>query len=277
MAKTVILAVAPVAHDLPKGCACGLSAEGVARDVIDCARAGASMVHLHVRDNEGYLSKDLSVYDETIRLIRAQSDIVVQGSTGGESTLTREQRCVAVRHPMTEVASLNIGSTNFGDGVYVNTILDIRYWAGQMRDERIVPEMEIFDLSMVGTARRLLKEGLVRVPLMSLALGFENSLEASEHHMDVMLAEMRRIPGAIVGLCQHDMRDFALFRHALECGADIVRVGFEDGHTLDDGRMAASNLQLVEDAVRIIRGMGLEVATPDEARSRLGIRREAAE
>lgn len=275
MSKPIILAVAPVAHDLPKGCECRLTAQGVASDVIACAKAGASMVHLHVRDNEGYLSEDLGIYDQTLRLIRAESDIVVQGSTGGASDLTREQRCVAVRHPLTEVASLNIGSTNFGDDVYINTIIDIRYWAKRMLEEKVTAEMEVFDLSMVGTARRLLEAGLVRKPVMMLAMGFENALEATEHNMEVMFPEMRRLPGAVVGLCQHEMKNFDLFRHALKMGADVVRVGFEDGHTLENGQIATSNLRLVQDAARIIREMGFALATPEEARRILGVRKEA--
>lgn len=276
MSKPIILAVAPVAHDLPKGCECGLTAKGVADDVIACAKAGASMVHLHVRDNEGYLSEDLTIYDETLRLIRAETDIVIQGSTGGASDLSREQRCVAVRHPLTEVASLNIGSTNFDDGVYINTILDIRYWANRMLEENVVAEMETFDLSMVGTARRLVEEGRVKTPLMSLAVGFANSLEATKHNIDLMFAEMRTIPGSVVGMCQHEMKNFDLFRHALMSGADIVRVGFEDGHLREDGSLATNNLQLVEDAARIIREMGFELATPEYARKLFGIEKGAA-
>ena len=144
MTKPVILAVAPVAHDLPKGSKCGLTAHGVAQDVTACAGAGAAMVHLHVRDERGFLSEDLSVYDSTVRQIRENSDIVIQGSTGGASDLSREQRCVAIRHPLTEVASLNIGSVNFDDGVYINTIGDIRYWADRMKETAVIPEMEVF-------------------------------------------------------------------------------------------------------------------------------------
>ena len=273
MSKPIILAVAPVAHDLPKGCKCGLTAEGVARDVIACAKAGASLVHLHVRDNEGFLSEDLTIYDETLRLIRAESDIIIQGSTGGASDLTCEQRCVGVNHPMTELASLNIGSVNFDDGVYVNTLPEILYWAKHMSEQKIIPEMEIFDLSMIGTARRLIAEGLAK-PVMALAVGFENALQANKHNLDLMFAEMRTIPGSVVGLCQHSMKNFDLFRYALKKGADVVRVGFEDGHTLDNGTIASTNLELVNDAVRIIREMGFELATPAQAREMLGIPKE---
>ncbi len=273
MSKPIILAVAPVAHDLPKGCKCGLSAEAVARDVIACAKAGAAMVHLHVRDNEGHLSEDLTIYDETLSLIRAESDILIQGSTGGASDLTCEQRCVALKHPLTQVASLNVGSINFDDGVYINTLPEIRYWAKRMVEEEIIPEMEIFDLSMVDTAKRLIAENLAK-PVMALALGFENALQANRHNIDLMFAEMRTIPGSVVGLCQHDMKNFDLFRYALEKGADVVRVGFEDGYTRDDGTTAATNLDLVNDGIRIIREMGFELATPAQAREMLGIPKE---
>ena len=87
-----------------------------------------------------------------------------------------------------------------------------------------------------------------------------------------MFAEFRTLPGAVIGLTQHDMRDFDLFRYAIERGADVVRVGFEDGHHLSDGRVAASNLELVQNAAEIIRGMGRELATPQYARQLLGVR-----
>lgn len=274
MAKPVILAVAPVSHDLPKGSQCGLTAEGVAQDVIDCAEAGAAMVHLHVRDGQGNLSEDLTVYDHTVRLIREKSDIVIQGSTGGASELTREQRCVAIRHPLTEVASLNIGSVNFGDGVYINTIGDIRYWADQMLDTGIIPEMEVFDLSMVGTALRLLTEGRIRKPVLALGVGFENALEATRHNMDILFDEFRTLPDAVIGLTQHDMKNFNLFRYAIELGADVVRVGFEDGFTLDNGETAKTNLQLVQNAADIIRKMGRELASPEYARALFGVEKK---
>lgn len=273
MKKPIVLAVAPVAHHLPDGCECGLSAQDIARDVCACARAGAAMVHLHVRDQAGYLSEDLHTYDDTVRRIRAQSDIVIQGSTGGESTLTRAQRCVAVRHPLTEAASLNIGSINFHEGAYINTIMDICYWAECMRENWVTPEMEVFDLSMVGTARRLLLEKRVPTPWLTLAVGFPNALEATKHHIDVLFEEFRTIPDVVMGLTQHAMQDFDLFRYAIECGADVVRVGFEDGYTLENGRTAASNLELVENAAAIIRGMGHELADAAYARQLFGIQK----
>lgn len=274
MTKPVILAVAPVAHDLPKGSKCGLNAHGVAQDVTACAGAGAAMVHLHVRDERGFLSEDLSVYDSTVRQIRENSDIVIQGSTGGASDLSREQRCVAIRHPLTEVASLNIGSVNFDDGVYINTIGDIRYWADRMKETAVIPEMEVFDLSMIGTAQKLLSEGRVAKLIMTLGIGFENALQATKHNVELMFREFRELPGAVIGLTQHDMKNFELFRYALENEADIVRVGFEDGCTLENGRTAASNLELVEDAVRIIRETGRELATPDYVRKLFGIQKK---
>ncbi|MFW6312610.1 MAG: 3-keto-5-aminohexanoate cleavage protein, partial [Spirochaetota bacterium] len=157
----VIVSVAPVAHvgtALPSGVENPLSPREVASETIRCARAGASMVHLHVRDRQGEQTFDLTEYSETIDLVRAEVDIIIQGSTGGLSTLSLSERCVSVSEPRTEIASLNMGSTNFGESVYINTLEDIRYWAAEMQRHGVVPELEVFTVGMLASIDRLVAE-----------------------------------------------------------------------------------------------------------------------
>jgi 3-keto-5-aminohexanoate cleavage enzyme len=129
----IIVAVAPVGKNIQPPAVNPTSAqEETARDVIACANAGASLVHLHVRDTHGELTGDLTEFSATLDLIRQSSDIVIQGSTGGLSSLTLDERCVALNDSRVEMASLNMGSVNFGENVYINTLPDIRYWARRM-------------------------------------------------------------------------------------------------------------------------------------------------
>ncbi len=271
----IIVSVAPVAHVgtvLPPGVSNPLSPEQVAAEVVGCARAGASMVHLHVRDPRGEQTFDLSTYSRTLDLIRRDSDIVIQGSTGGLSTLSLEQRCVSVREPRTEVASLNMGSVNFGESVYVNTVPDIRFWASEMRREGVVPELEIFEAGMLETIARLVAEGLLAPPLnYNFSLGFRGALPADPRHLAHLAAMLP--PGSHWGLIHEGMEDFRLLAAALGLGAAAVRVGYEDGRHLAPGVVARSNVELVARLVELVRLVGLEPATPDEARAILGVRR----
>jgi 3-keto-5-aminohexanoate cleavage enzyme len=270
--EKIILSVAPVAHigaKLPSGIKNPLSPEDVAKDVIGCAKAGASMVHLHVRDLQGEQVQDLAYYSQTIDLIRKESDIVIQGSTGGASALSLEERCVSVKEPRTQIASLNMGSVNFGEAVYINTMPDIRFWIEEMIKYQVVPELEIFDFSMLTSIEKLAGEGLLKSPFnFNFALGFSGALPAEPRLLSKLIDCLPQ--GSHWGLIHEGMKDFRLLAAALGMGASAVRVGYEDGrHYLPDVP-APSNTFLVEKAVELIQSLGLQLATPADARKILG-------
>jgi 3-keto-5-aminohexanoate cleavage enzyme len=269
--RKIIIAVAPVGRSVEPPAINPLTPRQVADEVIRCTRAGASMVHLHVRDTKGVQTEDLSAYSETLDRIRKSSDIVIQGSTGGLTTLTLEQRCVALNDPRTEVASLNMGSVNFGEDVYINRLPDIRYWAKRMRQTKTVPEMEIFDSGMLPTARTLVAEGAIKPPYsICFALGFHWTLAPDPKSLFFMTSMMKDpVPWGVV----HDgMKDFKLLATAIGLGASLVRVGFEDSTFWAPGRAASRNAELVKNLAELVRLLGHEVATPTEARHILGIR-----
>jgi 3-keto-5-aminohexanoate cleavage enzyme len=110
--RKIIVTIAPVAGKTPEAVVVPLDPSEIANDVISSAEAGAGMVHLHVRDKEGQISEDLSIFSKTLDYIREKSDIVIQGSTGGFSSLSREEKCMAINDTRVEVASLNMGSVN---------------------------------------------------------------------------------------------------------------------------------------------------------------------
>jgi 3-keto-5-aminohexanoate cleavage enzyme len=273
MSRKVVIAVAPVKHpgsEMPAGCCNPQSAEEVAAEVVDCARAGASMVHLHVRDESGVQTAQMDVFARTLDLIRAESDIVIQGSTGGVSTLSLEERCVSLNDPRVEVASLNMGSSNFGEDVYINTLPDIRYWAGRMRETETLPELEVFDLSMIGTCRRVAGEGVISRPMhFNLCLGFDSALEATPENLCAMRAAIPS--GSTWGVTHDGMNDLQILAGALGLGASAIRVGFEDSFYYAPGKTATTNVELVDRARDLVEAMGLEPMTAEEARRALEI------
>lgn len=268
--RKIIVAVAPVGKAIEAPSVNPTLPEDVAGQVVACAEAGASVVHLHVRDAKGKQTEDLTAFSATLDLIRQSSDIILQGSTGGLTDLTLEQRCVALNDPRVESASLNMGSINFGEDVYVNRMPDIRYWARRMAQTRVVPELVIFAAGMLPAYRKLMEEKVLQPPYsIGLCLGVDWALPAEAEtlfFMKTMLPE-KDVPWGVI---HSGMHDFALLAAAIGMGASFVRVGFEDSPFFAPGHAARTNVELVERIVSLIRHMGLEVATCDEAREILG-------
>ena len=268
--RKIVVAVAPVGKGDPPIDGNPLSPEEVAQAVVDCARVGASMVHLHVRGAAGQQTAEMDAFSHTLDLIRNESDIIVQGSTGGLADLSLEERCVAVDEPRVEVASLNMGSANFKETVYINTLPDIRYWARRMRQNKVVQELEIFEAGMIPAAFRLIRDEAITPPYyFNVCLGFHHALPADPTSL-FFLKTM--IPTECSwGLVHDGMTDLSLLAAAIGLGASIVRVGFEDSIFFAPGEPARSNAELVEKLAGMIRSMGCDLASPEEARRILTI------
>jgi 3-keto-5-aminohexanoate cleavage enzyme len=242
-----------------------MSSAQVAEETIACAKAGAGMVHLHVRDSTGIQTADTMEFGKTLDLIREESDIIIQGSTGGISELSLEERCAALNDPRVEVASLNMGSANFDEGVYINTLPDIRYWAKRMNEAKVAPELEIFEGGMANNVKILYDENVLREPLIyNFCLGIKGALPASADNIHFLKSIIS--PDSPWGVMHHGMTDLSLLAAAIGMGASFVRVGFEDSIYLAPGKIAARNVDLVENIVSLIRQMGMEAATPSDAR-----------
>ncbi len=273
--RKIIVTVAPVCHvgkKIPAGCKNPLTPDEITEDVLNCYKAGACEVHLHTRDLKGEQTFELDVFRDTIRRIHEHSDMIIQGSTGGLSSLTLEERCVCLDVPEVEVASLNMGSVNFGETVYVNTLPDIRYWAKRLKETNTIPEMELFDLSMVETCSRLADEGVLERPLhynFCVGPGGSSNLAATGRNL-CFLTQLCE-SGTSWGITHDSMQDFSILACAIGMGANAVRVGFEDSFYHAPGKLARTNAELVGKLVALIRAMGCEPATPDEARAMQGI------
>ncbi len=273
--RKIIVTVAPVCHvgkPIPEGCKNPLTPEEITEDVLNCYRAGACQVHLHTRDLKGNPTFELDVFSQTIHAIREHSDMIIQGSTGGLSDLSLADRCVSLNVPEVEIASLNMGSVNFGETVYINTMPDLRYWAKRQQEANVVPEMELFDLSHVECCTRLADEGVIRRPLhynFCVGPGGSSNLSATGRNLALLCALTE--PGTSWGINHDLMKDFSILACAIGMGANAVRVGFEDSFYYAEGKLARTNAELVERLVALIRAMGCEPATPAEAREMLEI------
>lgn len=269
--RKIIVAVAPVGKDIKSPSVNPLNPEEVAREVIDCTRVGASFVHLHVRDDKGNQTEDLTQFSRTIDLIRESSNIIIQGSTGGLSELSLEERCVALNDSRVEVASLNMGSVNFSEDVYINRLPDIRYWARRMEETDVIPELEIFEAGMLTAVTKLLEEKVLKAPFAyGFCLGFHWALPANPNSLFFLKSSLTECgPWGVV----HDgMQDFSLLAAAIGMGATSIRVGFEDSVYYAPRSTAATNAELVEKIVDLIHQIGYEVATPEDARELLGLK-----
>lgn len=265
----------------------------IAADAVAAARAGAAVVHIHVRDPEtGDPSRAVSLYRETVTRIRdAGVDVVLNltAGMGGDLVLDAEdplkpvggtdlvnalERLPHVEELLPEICTLDCGSLNFGEGnqLYVSTPDMLRAGARRVQELGVKPELEIFDTGQLRFARVLLDEGLIDAPpLFQLCMGIPYGAPADP---GVLAAMVNLLPDGA------NFASFAIGRDQLPWVAQSmllggqVRVGLEDNLYLSRG-VQATNAQLTERAVQIVQDLGGTVATPGRAREILGLRERA--
>lgn len=263
--RKVIISLAPVQAGTP------VDAVKLAEDVEKSVQAGAAMCHLHCRKPDGSLTPDISYMAECFGEILKRTDVVVQVSTGGVSDMSIQQRCAPLEYEKAETASLNGGSTNLGENVYINSFDDIRYCADAVYKHGILPETEVFDIGMIHNMKIVKEEQPFADPmLLNLVFGHKGGMQPTQE----MLAAFRSfVPSGYLWGVTHFGRDnWTFLAMAIAMGAAVVRVGFEDSDYLSDGEKAEYNYQIVEKTAALIRAMGLEPATPDEAREILNLK-----
>lgn len=232
-------------------------------------KAGASIIHLHVRDEEGNPTQDKAVFASAINLIKEKCpDVIIQPSTGGAVGMGKEER----KQPLeldVEMASLTTGTVNFGDGVFHNPPEYIEYFARIMKENKIKPEIEVFEVGMINNALRLMRNGLIDNPLhfdfvMGVPGGIPGTIKNLVHLSESIPADAT---WTVAGIGRTEL---PLAAAAITMGGH-VRVGFEDNSYYRYRELASSNSQLVERIVRLANELGREVATPNEARKILKI------
>ena len=258
----------------------------IARSALDAAAAGAAMVHIHVRDPEtGGSSGDLALYREVCDLIEASgSDVIVNISTGfggffspgAENPLVGSGNLMAplprVAHVIDlapEVCSLDVGTANFGERVFMNTVPHLREMSAAIRDAGVKPEIEVFEAGHILFARHLIEQGLLAAPPhFQLCLGVSWCMPATRAAIDFMVGLLPAdATWSVFGVGR---AQFPMVREGVRAGGHI-RVGLEDNLYLEPGVLAPSNAALVERAAAIIHEEGRRVATPADARALLSL------
>jgi len=252
-----------------------ITAAEIAADARRCRDAGASIVHLHARDEAGRATWRTDLYREILRAVRdACPDIILCVSTSGRLFRSFEERSAVldVTDPAPEMASLTLGSFNFPNCASVNEPSMIDSLAPRMRERGIVPEWECFELGMVEYSHYLIRKGVLMPPYYcNILLGSRGTLSATAFNLATIVRALPEgVTWAAAGIGRFQFRVNAL---AITMGGH-VRVGLEDNIWYDAARTApASNPRLVERLVVLARAAGREPATPDEARTIIGLRR----
>jgi len=243
----------------------------IADATYDAYKAGASIVHLHVRDEAGGPTQDPEVFKQTIKLIRERCDIVIEITTGGAVGMTDDERVAVIEAIKPEMASLDCGTVNFGDEYIVNTLPTMRRFAKEMIKHNVRPTLECFDISHVAAADILIKEDLLKPPYH---YGFVMNVPgAIPYDIELLNLLVNRIPqGANWTVMGVGRACVPAHYGAYAIGNGFIRVGFEDNVYYSKGVLADSNAQLVERTAKLSRDAGYEIATPKDVREMLELK-----
>jgi len=277
MSRKVIITVAPTGSVTTRAETpyLPITPEEIIEETVRSYNAGASVVHLHARDPDtGQPTSSVEIFRMYLDGIRQRCPIITQITTGGGAAtlgLGYEERFRPVEELRPESASLNAGSMNFGRKLFPNPPEVMERYAKRMVELGVMPEFEIYDLSMIQNIDVWIrKPGIVPPPYQnSFVMGVLGGIPPTFKNL---LALVESLPQGdtwqVIGIGRHQ---FTLGVAGILLGGNI-RVGFEDNIYLAKGVLARSNAELVEKAVRIIRELGFEVASVEEARGILPLR-----
>lgn len=245
--------------------------EECVREAKSAYDAGASIIHLHVRLDDGTPTQDKNRFKQVMdAILKVCPDVIIQPSTGGAVGMTDDERLQPTElNP--EMATLDCGTLNFGgDEVFMNTENTIKYFGQKMIDRGIKPELEVFDKSMIDMALRLHKKGFIQKPMhFDFVMGVNGGITGE-------LRDFVFMRGSIPQDATYTVAGVGRFEFPLAAAAIIdgghVRVGFEDNVFISKGVLAKSNGELVEKVVRMAKELGREIANPTETREILGLK-----
>lgn len=246
----------------------------IAADAAACRSAGASMIHLHARDENQAPTWRSDIYREIVIAVREKCpDVIVVVSTSGRTHGAFEQRSDVLNldgKAKPDMASLTLGSLNFPKQASLNEPSMIRRLADTMRDRGIVPELEVFDFGMLDYAKYLIDRGVLREPFyFNLLLGSLGSLSATPFNLASLVMQLPQAAtwaAAGIGRFQLAMNSLAVVT------GGHVRIGLEDNLFMDAGKTRpASNCELVKRIASVAQAVERPVATPLEARAIIGL------
>lgn len=281
-----------------------ITPDEIVEEAVAAADAGASIVHVHVRDPEtGEPTSDIDLFREVVRRIKAESDVIVQPTTGGAPTMSVEERIAVVPELEPEMASCNMGSINFGlypildaydefeyewereylegsrDLIFSNTFESLETIIPTFQEHGTKPELECYDIGHLYNAKHFVDRGILETPIhLQFVMGIHGGISADYDHLQHMVQTAEKLFGdqysfSVIGAGRMQMQ---LANAAVGMGGH-ARVGLEDSLYLRKGELAESNAEQVEKVASMTEDLtGREIATPDEVRSFLGLKGQAA-
>ena len=275
-----------------------ITPQQIADEALRVYEAGGAVAHIHVRNPEtGQPSSDMELFREVVTKVKSKCNMVLCLSTGGGVGMTTAERVKAVTTFKPELASFNFGSINFGlfpiaeavrefkfpwekaylestwDFIFPNTFKTLREFSQAFSENETKPELEIYDAGMINNVAFMIQRGYLKKPVyLQFVLGILGSISASPNNLLFLLNSARETVGDFVwSVCAAGRHQLPMCTMSLVMGGN-ARVGMEDSLYAGKGVLAKSNADQVEKIVRIARELGLEPATPDEARQILGLK-----
>ncbi len=245
--------------------------EEMVREAKSAYDAGAAVIHVHVRWDDGTPTQDRERFRVVMDAIReACPGVILIPSTGGAVGMTPEER-LQPTELFPEMATLDCGTCNFGDDVFVNDLPTLRVFGRRMLEHHIKPEFECFEIGHLETALTLARKGLVPgAPMQfNFVLGVAGCTPATVPNLCYLVSQIPA--GSTWTVTGIGRNAFTMAAAAIAMGGH-VRVGFEDALMLERGVPAKSNGELVEKVVKLAKLLGREVATPEEAREILNLK-----
>ncbi|MFC1824835.1 3-keto-5-aminohexanoate cleavage protein [Thermodesulfobacteriota bacterium] len=267
-------------------------------EILAVHEAGGAVCHVHVRNPEtGQPVTDLDIFREIAGTVKRQCDIILCLTTGGGLGMSTEERVMTVTNFRPELASFNAGSVNFSlfpilekrkewkhdwepnylrmteDFVFTNTFKTLREFSEVFRKHETKPELEVYDAGMINNIAYLISQGYIEKPVyIQFVMGIMGGITASSQNLMFLIDYARRLLGDFeFSVCAAGRAQFQICTQSLLLGGH-VRVGLEDNLYLEKGVMAKSNAEQVDKIIRIAKELGIEPASPDEARQILGLK-----
>lgn len=241
----------------------------IVEEAVTVSTLGAHVFHLHVRDSKGEPTLSPKILNQVIHGIRKQTDLIIQVSTGGAIEDTFKDR-LRVLDCDVDMASLTLGSVNFGSDIFLNPFPFIEKLAKKMLKKNIRPELEIFDVGMVATAHQLISKKLILPPThFNIILGGPGWLPATVENLEFILSQLPKgstYSASGVGRYQKPM-----IQYAIQHGGH-VRTGLEDNIFISRGVLARGNEELVNQTLGLSKKYKRRLATKMEAKKILGLR-----
>ena len=249
--------------------------EEIAQQAYECFNEGCSIAHIHARDKAGKPTGDVEVFREIHNAIRAKCNMILQDSTGGGAGLTLDQR-LACLDAGPEMASLNLGSMlrtigSAAGTVWINPRAELERAAQEMAKRNIKAEMEIYHHGMFREMNNFIEKGYLKKPYyvnFVMGMAYQGAVDATPENLMTLIQLMP--PDTMFNCCAMAAQQLPITTLAALLGGQ-VRVGMEDNIYMSKGVLAKNNAQLVARSVNVLRSLGFEIATPDEAREILGL------